>query len=63
MFEYPDGLYVDVRIKSIIIPLSALKNTLQEQKVRENKGAFIRVFDGSAGIMPYNGFGQYTSPY
>ena len=47
MFEYPEGLYVDVRIEEYnYTTISFKKNTLQEQKVRENKGAFIRVFDG-----------------
>ena len=48
MFNYPKGLYVDVRIEDRFTTRITYKNgDLQEQKVRSNKGAFIRVFDGT----------------
>ncbi len=48
MFNYPKGLYVDVRIEDRFTTRITYKNgDLQEQKVRLNKGAFIRVFDGT----------------
>lgn len=47
MFQFPDGFYVDVRIEDIYETKISYKNLeLQEQKIRNNKGAFIRVFDG-----------------
>lgn len=47
MFKFPKGLYVDVRIvETFDTKISFKKFTLQEQKIRNNKGAFIRVFDG-----------------
>lgn len=47
MIKFPPGLYVDVRIEETFdTKISFKKNTLQEQKLRNNKGAFIRVFDG-----------------
>ena len=48
MFNYPKGLYIDVRIEERFTTRITYKNgDLQEQKVRSNKGAFIRVFDGT----------------
>ena len=48
MFVYPKGLYVDVRIEEKMdTRISYKQGVLQEQKVRENKGVFIRVFDGA----------------
>jgi len=48
MFNYPKGMYVDVRIEDRFTTRITYKNgDLQEQKVRTNKGAFIRVFDGT----------------
>ncbi len=48
MYHFPEGLYADVRIEETFdTKISFKKNTLQEQKVRHNKGAFIRVFDGN----------------
>ena len=47
MFNYPKGFYVDVRIEDRFTTRITYRNgDLQEQKVRSNKGAFIRVFDG-----------------
>jgi TldD protein len=47
MYHFPEGLYTDVRIEETSdTKVGFKKNTLQEQKVRHNKGAFIRVFDG-----------------
>ncbi|PAT01130.1 peptidase [Candidatus Izimaplasma bacterium ZiA1] len=47
MFNYPKGFYVDVRIEDVFTTRIAYKNgELYEQKVRSNKGAFVRVFDG-----------------
>ncbi len=47
MFKFPPGLYVDVRIEETFdTKISFKKLTLQAQKVRRNKGAFVRVFDG-----------------
>ncbi len=48
MFIYPKGFYIDVRIEDRFTTRITYKNgELQEQKVRSNKGAFIRVFDGT----------------
>lgn len=47
MFQFPAGLYVDVRVEEIFdTKIGFIKLDLQEQKVRHNQGAFIRVFDG-----------------
>lgn len=47
MYQYPEGFYVDVRIEDAYeTKITFKKLELQEQKVRNNKGAFIRVFDG-----------------
>lgn len=47
MYKFPKGLYVDVRIEETFdTKISFKKLTLQEQKIRNNRGAFIRVFDG-----------------
>lgn len=47
MFKFPQGLYVDVRIEETFdTKISFKKENLEEQKIRTNKGAFIRVFDG-----------------
>ena len=47
MYKFPSGLYVDVRIEETFdTKISYKKQVLQEQKIRNNKGAFIRVFDG-----------------
>ena len=47
MFKFPKGLYVDVRIEeNFKTKISFKKLTLEEQKIRKHKGAFIRVFDG-----------------
>lgn len=47
MYRFPEGLYVDVRIEETYeTKISFKKTALQQQKVRSNKGAFIRVFDG-----------------
>ncbi len=48
MYIFPEGLYVDVRIEEVFeTKISFKKRELYEQKVRSNKGAFIRVFDGN----------------
>lgn len=48
MFDFPKGLYTDVRIEDTYETKISFKNLeLQEQKIRNNKGAFIRVFDGT----------------
>lgn len=47
MYNFPEGLYCDVRIEDIYSTAIAYKKEeLQSIKVRNNKGAFIRVFDG-----------------
>lgn len=47
MFNYPKGFYVDVRIEDLFTTRITYRNgELQDQKVRSNKGAFIRVFNG-----------------
>lgn len=47
MFNFPKGLYVDVRIEETFdTKINFKKLDLQAQKVRNNKGAFVRVFDG-----------------
>lgn len=47
MFEFPSGMYVDVRIEETTTTLIEIKDgKLNEQKVRSNKGAFLRVYDG-----------------
>jgi len=48
MYNYPKGLYIDVRIENRFTTRITYRNhELQEQKVRSNVGAFIRVFDGT----------------
>ena len=48
MYIFPEGFYVDVRIEEVFeTKISFKKRELYEQKVRNNKGAFIRVFDGN----------------
>jgi TldD protein len=48
MFNFPEGFYIDVRIEDRFSTRITYRNgDLQEQKVRSNKGAFIRVFDGN----------------
>lgn len=47
MIQFPEGLYADVRIEETATTLIEIKDGhLNEQKVRRNKGAFLRVFDG-----------------
>lgn len=47
MYNFPRDLYVDVRIEESFQTQIRFKQlTLQGQKVRHDKGAFIRVFDG-----------------
>ena len=47
MYKFPKGLYVDVRIEETFdTKIGFKKLTLEEHKIRNNKGAFIRVFDG-----------------
>ncbi len=47
MFQFPKGLYVDVRIENrFTTRITYLNDELLEQKERSTKGAFIRVFDG-----------------
>lgn len=47
MYQFPSQLYTDVRIEETFdTKISFKKEKLQEQKVRRNIGAFIRVFDG-----------------
>ncbi|MDX9899455.1 MAG: TldD/PmbA family protein [Spirochaetia bacterium] len=48
MFNFPENLYVDVRIEETFeTKINFKKLVLQEQKVRNNKGAFVRVYDGN----------------
>ena len=48
MYQFPRNLYTDVRIEERFdTKISFRKDKLEAQKVRRNKGAFIRVFDGS----------------
>ncbi|MFY9297026.1 MAG: TldD/PmbA family protein [Caldicoprobacterales bacterium] len=48
MYKFPKDLYVDVRIEETFeTRISFKKRDLQEQKVRSNKGAFVRIFDGN----------------
>lgn len=48
MFKFPKGLYTDVRIEDRYeTKIVFQKLELQEQKIRNNKGAFIRIFDGN----------------
>lgn len=47
MYQFSSQLYTDVRIEETFdTKISFKKEKLQEQKVRRNVGAFIRVFDG-----------------
>lgn len=47
MFKFHEGLYTDVRIEDIFeTTISFKKKVLEEQKIRCNKGAFVRVYDG-----------------
>lgn len=47
MFTFHKGLYTDVRIEDVFeTRIQYARETLEESKVRQYKGAFIRVFDG-----------------
>lgn len=47
MYVFPEGFYIDVRIEETFdTKITYKKLELQEQKIRNNKGAFIRLFDG-----------------
>lgn len=47
MFNFPKDLYTDVRIEDVFEAQARLQNdTLKENKQRQYKGAFIRIFDG-----------------
>lgn len=47
MFNFPEHLYTDVRIEDVFETAIVLINgDLQDNKVRQYKGAFIRIFDG-----------------
>ncbi len=47
MYQFPQGFYVDVRIEDrFTTRVAYINGDLQEQKVRSNIGAFIRLFDG-----------------
>lgn len=47
MFNFNENLYTDVRIENVFeTKISYKDGELEEQKLRESKGAFIRVFDG-----------------
>ena len=48
MIKFPEQFYTDVRIEEVFdTKIIFKKGILQEQKVRRNIGAFIRLFDGS----------------
>jgi TldD protein len=48
MYNFPKDLYTDVRIEETFdTRIDFKKDKLEAQKVRSNKGAFIRVFDGN----------------
>lgn len=48
MYKFPKDLYTDVRIESTISTYITYENeVLSENKERREKGAFIRIFDGS----------------
>ncbi len=48
MYKFHEGLYTDVRIEDVFETKIAYKNSkLEEQKIRKNVGAFIRVYDGN----------------
>lgn len=48
MYQFPKDLYTDIRIEEqFTTKIHYKKSEVQEIKVRKNKGAFIRVFDGS----------------
>jgi len=47
MFNFPKGLYTDVRIEKISSTLIVLENyELSQRKVKTDEGVFIRVYDG-----------------
>lgn len=47
MFNFPEHLYTDVRIEDVFETAIVLINgDLQDNKIRQYKGAFIRIFDG-----------------
>ncbi|WP_206075980.1 PmbA/TldA family metallopeptidase [Marinitoga lauensis] len=47
MFEFPEGVYVDIRIENVFeTKIQNTLGTLEELKERKYKGAFIRLFDG-----------------
>ncbi|MCK5599287.1 TldD/PmbA family protein [bacterium] len=47
MYNFPKGFYSDVRIEDVFNTLLVYTmGNLEQQRVREHKGAFIRLFDG-----------------
>jgi len=47
MFNFPEGLYTDVRIEESVATVILYSNTtLDDVKIRTTKGAFIRLYDG-----------------
>jgi len=47
MYKFHEGLYTDVRIEEVFeTKLNYRNGTLNQQKERKDKGAFIRVYDG-----------------
>ena len=57
MYKFPKGLYVDVRIEETFdTKIGFKKLTLEEHKIRNNKGAFIRVFDGRRWYQLHHGY-------
>lgn len=48
MFKFPEGLYTDVRIEEVFESEVTVRNgELRENKQRNYRGAFIRIFDGN----------------
>ena len=48
MYQFPEGLYTDVRIETCFSTNIVYENhELKQSRVKEDSGAMIRVFDGS----------------
>ena len=47
MYKFPEGLYTDVRVESVFSTGLVYENSqMIQNKVKTDRGAFIRVYDG-----------------
>lgn len=52
MYQFPEGLYTDVRIETCFSTNIVYENhELKQSRVKEDSGAMIRVFDGQPLVL------------